>query len=82
MLEALRSMQSKHIKALRGRGLMIGIDIEPGSGTAKEFCKKLIREGVICKDTHVQTIRIAPPLVISKEDLDLGIERMARVFLS
>jgi ornithine--oxo-acid transaminase len=82
MLEALRSMQSKHIKALRGRGLMIGIDIDPGSGTAKDFCKKLILEGVICKDTHVQTIRIAPPLIISKEDLDLGIERMARVFLS
>lgn len=82
MLEALRSMRSKHVKALRGRGLMIGIDIDPASGTAKDLCKKLIVEGIICKDTHVQTIRIAPPLIISKEDLDLGLERMARVFLN
>jgi ornithine--oxo-acid transaminase len=80
MLKRLRDLNSKSIKEVRGRGLMIGIDIDPAAGTAKDFCKKLKKEGVLCKDTHVQTIRMAPPLIISKEDLDLGLERIARVF--
>jgi ornithine--oxo-acid transaminase len=82
MLSRLTSMGSKHITAIRGRGLMIGIDIDPGSGTAKDFCKKLQYKGVLCKDTHVQTIRMAPPLVISREDLDLALDRVATVFTS
>lgn len=80
MLERLRAIKSKSIKEVRGRGLMIGIDIDPAAGTAKDFCKKLKKEGVLCKDTHVQTIRMAPPLIISREDLDLGLERIERVF--
>ncbi|MFN4896515.1 MAG: ornithine--oxo-acid transaminase [Pseudomonadota bacterium] len=80
MLERLRAMNSRYIKAVRGRGLMIGIDIDPAAGTAKDFCKKLKKEGVLCKDTHVQTIRMAPPLVISRTDLDWGLERVERVF--
>jgi ornithine--oxo-acid transaminase len=80
MLERLRAMNSRYIKAVRGRGLMIGIDIDPAAGTAKDFCKKLKKEGVLCKDTHVQTIRMAPPLVMSRTDLDWGLERVERVF--
>jgi ornithine--oxo-acid transaminase len=59
---------------------MIGIDIDPAAGTAKDFCKKLQKEGVLCKDTHVQTIRMAPPLIISRADLDLALERIEKVF--
>jgi ornithine--oxo-acid transaminase len=80
MLERLKAMNSKYITAVRGRGLMIGVDIDPAAGTAKDFCKKLKKEGVLCKDTHVQTIRLAPPLIISKTDLDWGLEKIERVF--
>jgi ornithine--oxo-acid transaminase len=59
---------------------MIGVDIDPAAGTAKDFCKKLKKEGVLCKDTHVQTIRLAPPLIISKADLDWGLEKIEGVF--
>jgi ornithine--oxo-acid transaminase len=59
---------------------MIGVDIDPAAGTAKDFCKKLKEEGVLCKDTHVQTIRLAPPLIISKADLDWGLEKIEGVF--
>lgn len=80
MVDRLRAMNSKYVKEVRGRGLMIGVDIDPAAGTAKDFCKKLKKEGVLCKDTHMQTIRLAPPLVISKEDLDWGLEKIERVF--
>jgi ornithine--oxo-acid transaminase len=80
MLSRLQAMKSKYITAIRGRGLMIGIDIDPAAGAAKDFCKKLKAEGVLCKDTHVQTIRMAPPLIISKADLDTALERIERVF--
>lgn len=82
MLERLKSMQSKYITQIRGRGLMIGVDIDSAAGTAKDFCKKLKKEGVLCKDTHQQTIRMAPPLIISREDLDWGLERVGTVFCS
>jgi ornithine--oxo-acid transaminase len=80
MLKRLQEMNSKYITAIRGRGLMIGIDIDPAAGTAKDFCKKLMKEGLLCKDTHVQTIRMAPPLLISNEDLDRALEIIERVF--
>jgi ornithine--oxo-acid transaminase len=82
MVDRLRAMNSKYVKEVRGRGLMIGVDIDPAAGTAKDFCKKLKKEGVLCKDTHMQTIRLAPPLIISKEDLDWGLEKIERVFRS
>ena len=76
----LRAMKSNVIKEVRGRGLMIGIDVDPAAGTAKDFCKKLKYEGLLCKDTRSQTIRLAPPLTISKEDLDLGLYKFQKVF--
>jgi ornithine--oxo-acid transaminase len=78
-LARFKAMTSRAVKAVRGRGLLIGIDIDPACGTAKDFCKKLKYEGVLCKDTRVQTLRIAPPLTISKDELDLGLEKFERV---
>ena len=72
-------MKSKIVKEVRGRGLLIGIDIDPSAGTAKDFCKKLKYEGLLCKDTRVQTLRVAPPLTITKDELDLGLEKFERV---
>ncbi|MEU6868523.1 ornithine--oxo-acid transaminase [Streptomyces sp. NPDC046876] len=67
------------VTAVRGRGLWAGVDIEPGHGTGREVSHRLMERGVLVKDTHGATIRIAPPLVISKEDLDWGLDQLRAV---
>lgn len=67
------------VTTIRGRGLWAGVDIAEGHGTGREVSKKLMERGVLVKDTHGQTIRIAPPLVISKEDLDWGLTQLREV---
>ncbi|MEU0374905.1 ornithine--oxo-acid transaminase [Streptomyces sp. NPDC006283] len=67
------------VTAVRGRGLWAGVDIAPGLGTGRELSEKLMDRGVLVKDTHGATIRIAPPLVIDKEDLDWGLEQIRAV---
>ncbi|MFE6482888.1 ornithine--oxo-acid transaminase [Streptomyces sp. NPDC057757] len=70
---------SGQVTAVRGRGLWAGVDIAPGYGTGREISEKLMDRGVLVKDTHGATIRIAPPLVISKEDLDWGLAQLRAV---
>lgn len=79
LVERLRAIKSPYVTAVRGRGLMIGVDIDPAAGTAKEFCKRFKDVGVLCKDTRKQTIRIAPPLVITKDEVEWALERIAQV---
>jgi ornithine--oxo-acid transaminase len=67
------------VKEVRGRGLWAGVDVEPRHGTGRQISEKLMAQGVLVKDTHGSTIRIAPPLVISKEDLDWGLDRLRAV---
>ncbi|MEW1693932.1 ornithine--oxo-acid transaminase [Streptomyces sp. NPDC093249] len=67
------------VEAVRGRGLWAGVDIAPSRGTGREISERLMERGVLVKDTHGSTIRIAPPLVISKEDLDWGLEQLREV---
>ncbi|MFT2017996.1 ornithine--oxo-acid transaminase [Streptomyces sp. 796.1] len=67
------------ISAVRGRGLWAGVDIDPALGTGREVSERLMARRVLVKDTHGSTIRIAPPLVISKEDLDWGLEQLRAV---
>jgi ornithine--oxo-acid transaminase len=67
------------VTQVRGRGLWAGVDIHPRYGTGREIAEKLMDRGVLVKDTHGSTIRIAPPLVISKEDLDWGLARLRAV---
>ncbi|MFI1284855.1 ornithine--oxo-acid transaminase [Streptomyces sp. NPDC020858] len=67
------------VTAVRGRGLWAGVDIEPSLGTGREISEKLMELGVLVKDTHGSTIRLAPPLVISKEDLDWGLDQLRSV---
>ncbi|MBT2471447.1 ornithine--oxo-acid transaminase [Streptomyces sp. ISL-66] len=67
------------VTAVRGRGLWAGVDIDPAHGTGREISEKLMELGVLVKDTHGSTIRIAPPLVISKEDLDWGLDQLRSV---
>jgi ornithine--oxo-acid transaminase len=81
-MKILQAIKPGIVTSVRGRGLWYGIDIDPKAGTAKDFCKKLKYEGVLCKDTRLQTIRVVPPLTISQEDLTWGLERMAKVLAS
>lgn len=78
-LERLRGITSPHVKEVRGKGLWIGVELVPEAGGARRFCEALQKEGLLCKETHVNTIRFAPPLVITKEELDWALERVAKV---
>jgi ornithine--oxo-acid transaminase len=76
LLEHLRLIQSSFIREVRGRGLFIGIELtEP----ARPYCEALMKEGLLCKETHENTIRLAPPLTIKKEELDWAIPRVASI---
>ena len=68
------------IKEIRGRGLWLGVEIDPNYVSGKELSKMCLEAGILCKETHETTIRYAPPLVISKEELDWGIEKIKAVF--
>lgn len=78
-LEKLRTIQSKHIKEIRGKGLFIGIELVPEAGGARRFCEALKEEGLLCKETHENVIRLAPPLVIEKEEIDWAFEKINKV---
>jgi ornithine--oxo-acid transaminase len=75
-LAKLRSLRNPVIKEIRGRGLWIGIELNTD---ARKYCEALKREGVLCKETHDSTVRIAPPLVIQREEIDWACERFQRV---
>jgi len=76
MMEELRTIKNPIIKEVRGRGLFIGVEL---TEAARPYCEKLKEEGLLCKETHETVIRFAPPLVISKEDLDWAIEKVKQV---
>ena len=78
-LESLRKIQSRHVKDIRGKGLWIGIELHPAAGGARRFCEALQHEGLLCKETHDHVIRIAPPLIIKKEEIDWAVERLEKV---
>jgi ornithine--oxo-acid transaminase len=79
-LDKLNSVESRWIKEVRGRGLWIGLELVPEAGGARRFCEALADKGLLCKETHEHTIRFAPPLVITREELDWALERVAAVF--
>ncbi len=79
-LEGLRRINAPHIREVRGKGLMIGVEFHPDAGGARTYCEALMREGLLCKETHDNIIRFAPPLVITREDIDWALERITKVF--
>jgi ornithine--oxo-acid transaminase len=79
LADELRSASLPTVQQIRGRGLWIGIDLRSEAGTARASCERLMERGVLAKDTHETTIRLAPPLVISKDDLSWSIERIVDV---
>jgi ornithine--oxo-acid transaminase len=79
-LENLKKIGSRSIKEVRGRGLWIGVELVPEAGGARRFCEALAEKGLLCKETHEHTIRFAPPLIISREELDWAYEQVVAVF--
>ncbi|MCL0034479.1 ornithine--oxo-acid transaminase [Dehalococcoidia bacterium] len=75
----LSDIKSPYIKEVRGRGLLIGVELVPEAKGARRFCEKLLTQGLLCKETHENTIRFAPPLVITKEEIDWALERIEAV---
>jgi ornithine--oxo-acid transaminase len=78
-LSGLSAIKSDYIKEVRGKGLMLAVELIPEAGGARKFSEELMTRGMLCKDTHDNTIRIAPPLVITKEEIDWAIERLESV---
>ena len=79
MMDRLREISSPHVKEVRGKGLMIGVELHPQAGGARRFCEALQAKGLLCKETHEHVLRIAPPLIIQKPDIDWALERIADV---
>ena len=75
-LTLLQTLRSPDLKEVRGKGLWIGIELH---SPARPYCEALKEEGILCKETHDRVIRIAPPLVISREEIDWAFERIAKV---
>jgi ornithine--oxo-acid transaminase len=75
-LDRLRTLRSRDLREVRGRGLWIGIEM---NSPARPYCEALKDEGILCKETHDRVIRIAPPLIITREEIDWAFERIQRV---
>jgi ornithine--oxo-acid transaminase len=78
-LDRLRTIESRHVQEVRGRGLWIAIELNDQAGGARRFCEALQEEGLLCKETHATVIRIAPPLTIGREEIDWAVERIEKV---
>jgi len=78
-LKKLREIESPYVKEVRGIGLMIGVELKPEAGSAREVCLRLKEKGLLCKETHEKIIRFTPPLVIKKEEIDWAFERIRTV---
>lgn len=79
LMGRLRQINSPHVKEVRGRGLLIGVELNADAGGARRFCEALKDEGLLCKETHETVIRFAPPLTITSQDLDWALVRIERV---
>jgi ornithine--oxo-acid transaminase len=74
-LAGLRHIKSSAVKEVRGRGLMIAVELHPQAGGARRYCDALRKRGVLCKDTHDHTIRVSPPLVVTRDEIDWALEQ-------
>lgn len=81
LMSRLQEIESPHVRLYRGKGLFAGIVLNPEAGGARRFCEALRGRGVLAKDTHGNVIRLAPPLVITKEELDWMVDRLEDVLM-
>ncbi len=80
LMERLRRLESPYIKEVRGRGLLVGVEVTPEADGARRFCEALAERGVLCKETHGTVIRFAPPLVVTSEQIDWLADQVEVVF--
>jgi len=78
-LEQLEEIPSPHVKEVRGRGMLIGVELKPEANGARRFCESLLERGILAKETHEHVIRFAPPLVIDKETIDWALPHVREV---
>ncbi len=78
-IDQLAEIPSRHVKEVRGRGLLIGVELKPEAKGARRFCEALQDEGILAKETHEHVIRFAPPLIINKETIDWALPRIRKV---
>jgi ornithine--oxo-acid transaminase len=78
-IEQLAEIPSPWVKEVRGKGLLIGVELKPEAGGARRFCEALQDKGILCKETHEHVIRFAPPLIIDKETIDWALPRILEV---
>lgn len=81
-IEQLAEIPSPHVKEVRGKGLLIGVELKPEAGGARRFCEALQQRGILAKETHQHVIRFAPPLVIDRPTLDWALPRIREVLLA
>jgi ornithine--oxo-acid transaminase len=79
MQAQLAEISSPHVKEVRGRGLLIGVELYPQAGGARRFCEALVKVGILAKETHENVIRFAPPLIIDRATVDWAIPRIREV---
>lgn len=79
LMGRLRALDDDRVVEVRGAGLLIGMEMAVAAGPARRYCEALMRRGVLCKDTHHQVIRFAPPLVIDREAVDFAVDQVAAV---
>lgn len=78
-MKGLSELKNPLIREVRGRGLMIGLEFNPGQTTARQYCEALKNKGILCKETHENIIRFAPPLVVTKDDIDYAMDIIHKV---
>jgi ornithine--oxo-acid transaminase len=76
LLARTRALRSPLITDVRGKGLWVGVDIDPKRATARQVCERLMRRGILTKETHDTVVRLAPPLVIEREELDWAVDQL------
>ncbi|MBN1584185.1 MAG: ornithine--oxo-acid transaminase [Anaerolineae bacterium] len=81
LMDKLRMIDSRHVKEVRGKGLLVGVELYKEAGGARRFCEALQRKGLLCKETHEHVIRFAPPLVITQEEIDWALDRIKPILM-
>ena len=79
LMGRLNRLPQKDIAEVRGRGLLIGIELKKSVGSARPYCEQLMQRGILCKETHDRVIRLSPPLIIEKTEIDYLVEQLNSV---
>ena len=80
--DGLHQIKQPLIKEIRGKGLMIGMEFFPEAGDVRHYARKMMDAGLLCKETHKHIIRFAPPLVITRNEINWALERIEKVLMS